>query len=400
MRKVRVSGLVLVAALLGIAFAAETGFCARVAVIDFESIGDDPNIGRGVTEIVRTELIKTGKYEVVERALLNKVLEEQKFQISDLVDPTKAVELGKLLGADLILTGSVVKIGTSYTINARFIDVRTGTAKKAEAIRGNEINELTYMSSQLITILEQEVKPGPVAPPEKAAEPVYVPTPARERPPEPVYAPFQRAPMRTKPRMQGYASLSVGKASFLMEEVNDGIEYLFGSGGETIEGGLNLDFSGVVMPSENFGIGLSACFLRGVSSQDYGALGKLAPAKTLDWDSKEMAVVGTSFALRTIFRGQVNDNLALGLGADLGAIAMKFTETTEYWWGTDESEASGTGGLFGVFVNAQVPLGSSLYLGGDLGFRGAKGDVEWDDGTTMELDFSGGYALATIGLRF
>jgi curli biogenesis system outer membrane secretion channel CsgG len=107
MAKEGLFGLLLVAVMLGITFTARTAFCTRVAVIDFESIGDDPNIGRGVTEIVRTELIKTGSYEVVERALLNKIIEEQRFQLSDLVDPSKAVELGKLLGADLILTGSV-----------------------------------------------------------------------------------------------------------------------------------------------------------------------------------------------------------------------------------------------------------------------------------------------------
>ncbi|MCK4417384.1 MAG: hypothetical protein KAV99_04395, partial [Candidatus Latescibacteria bacterium] len=57
--------LLLITIILGTAFTAETAFCTRVAVIDFESIGDMPDIGRAVTEIVRTELIKTGKYEVV-----------------------------------------------------------------------------------------------------------------------------------------------------------------------------------------------------------------------------------------------------------------------------------------------------------------------------------------------
>ncbi|MCK4416689.1 MAG: hypothetical protein KAV99_00790 [Candidatus Latescibacteria bacterium] len=147
----------------------ETGFCIRVAVIDFESIGDAPHIGRAVTEIVRIELMKTGKYEVVKRTLLNKILEEQKFQLSDRVDPSTAVQLGKVVGADLILTGSVAKIGSSYTINARFIDIKTGTAKKTKTIRGYSRDELTYMSIKLIGILEQEVKPAPVEPPERFA---------------------------------------------------------------------------------------------------------------------------------------------------------------------------------------------------------------------------------------
>lgn len=388
--------LVLAATWLSIVFGAEAGLCARVAVIDFESIGDDPTIGRGVTEIVRTELIKTGKYEVVERALLNKVLEEQKFQLSDLVDPSKAVELGRMLGADLILTGSVVKIGTSYTINARFIDVRTGAAKKAEAIRGNEINELTYMSSQLISILEQEVG-APAAP-----GPPAQPRPQVQKPPQVMFVPVPTAvPMQARPPMKGYISFSGGAASFLMEELNDVIESVFWGEVEPIESGLNLEFSGVLMANQTFGIGLSTCFLRGVSSWEYGGSYRLAPAKTLDLTSVEIKTTGTSFALRTIFRGQLNENVALGLGADLGVIALKYSTAFEdTWGGTTESEATGTGGLFGVFLNTQISLGSSLYLGGDLGFRRAKGDVELDTGGTGELDLSGGYVLGTAGLRF
>ncbi len=269
MAKEGLFGLLLVAMVLGITFTAETAFCTRVAVIDFESIGDDPNIGRGVTEIVRTELIKTGNYEVVERALLNKIIEEQRFQLSDLVDPSKAVELGKLLGADLILTGSVVKIGTSYTINARFIDVKTGMAKRAEAIRGNEINELTYMSGQLIGILEQEVKPAPAVRPEKPKErpqPVLRPEQPQERPSVPV--PTRRTEIKVGPR--NYITFSIGGAAFSMEKLNDYIErgnVISGGDTEPIDGGLNLDFSAGKMLSETFGIGLSSSFLMRVTSE-------------------------------------------------------------------------------------------------------------------------------------
>ena len=391
MRALRTLGLFLVAAALVGVLGVDEGFCTRVAVIDFESIGDDPNIGRGVTEIVRTELIKTGKYEVVERALLNKVLEEQRFQVSDLVDPSKAVELGKILGADLILTGSVVKIGTSYTINGRFIDVKTGAARKAEAIRGNEINELTYMSSQLIEILEKEVKPTAPRPREEPAQQVYVPAPTRP------------TPTRIRPRTQGYARLSVGVASFAMEELNDLIESFFWGQVDPIESGLNLDFCGMLVAGENFNIGVSVGFLRGVAaSEDVFAkpVGGSVPAKTLDIVSEEIKVTGTSVAVRAILRRNVSRNLSVGLGADAGVIALKYLETAEYYGETWEAEGSGPGGLFGVFLNAQLLSGSSFFVGGDFGFRGAKGDVDLDSGGTLELDFSGSYALVTAGLRF
>jgi len=124
-----------------------------IAVLDFESIGSEEHLGKAVSEIIRTELIDTNKYRVVERAQINKTLSEQKFQKSGLIDDKSAVELGKLLGADLIVIGSVVKIGTSYTINSRMIDTKTGEAKMGKNATGNDLNLLTALSRSLLDSL-------------------------------------------------------------------------------------------------------------------------------------------------------------------------------------------------------------------------------------------------------
>ena len=370
--------LLLAGIILGIVFGAETAFCTRVAVIDFESIGDDPNIGRGVTEIVRTELIKTGNYEVVERALLNKIIEEQRFQLSDLVDPSRAVELGKLLGADLILTGSVVKIGTSYTINARFIDVKTGAAKRAEAIRGNEINELTYMSSQLIGILEQEVKPVPVLRPEQPQERPSVPA-------------FPRIKIAAGPR--NYLTFSFGGAAFAMEELNTVIDVLNAfAGGDVgaIDGGLNLDFGVGAMVNEILGVGLSSSVLMGVTSGKF----------LLQDMEHEIKVIGMTFAFRPMVRQKFGDHLALCLGGDLGVIGLKYSDRAESRSEVVEKEGSGAGPFFSGFASGQVPIGN-FFLQGNVGFRSAKGEIEFEDSNaTIELDFSGPYFLMTAGIRF
>ena len=370
--------LLLAGMILGIVFGAETAFCTRVAVIDFESIGDDPNIGRGVTEIVRTELIKTGNYEVVERALLNKIIEEQRFQLSDLVDPSRAVELGKLLGADLILTGSVVKIGTSYTINARFIDVKTGAAKRAEAIRGNEINELTYMSGQLIGILEQEVKPVPVLRPEQPQERPSVPA-------------FPRIKIAAGPR--NYLTFSFGGAAFAMEELNTVIDVLNAfAGGDVgaIDGGLNLDFGVGAMVNEILGVGLSSSVLMGVTSGKF----------LLQDMEHEIKVIGMTFAFRPMVRQKFGDHLALCLGGDLGVIGLKYSDRAESRSEVVEKEGSGAGPFFSGFASGEVPIGN-FFLQGNVGFRSAKGEIEFEDSNaTIELDFSGPYFLMTAGIRF
>jgi TolB-like protein len=124
-----------------------------VAVLDFESIGSEEFLGRGVSEIMRTELVGTKKFRVVERSQMKKALEEQKLHLTGIIDDKTAVEVGKLVGADFIVVGSVVKIGNSYTINSRMIDVKTGEAKLGRNVTGNNIDLLTNMSRELIESL-------------------------------------------------------------------------------------------------------------------------------------------------------------------------------------------------------------------------------------------------------
>ena len=121
-----------------------------VAVLDFESIGSEEHLGKAVAEIMRTELVGTHQFRVVERAQINQAISEQKLQKSGMIDDQSAVELGKLLGADLIIIGSVVKIGTAYTINSRMIDTKTGEARLGKNVTGSDLNLLTTLSRTLI----------------------------------------------------------------------------------------------------------------------------------------------------------------------------------------------------------------------------------------------------------
>lgn len=142
------SGLMLFFLMAAGADAAESK--QTIAVLDFESVGSEAHFGKAVSEIMRTELISTRQFRVVERAQINKALSEQQLQRSGLIDDKSAVQIGKLIGADLMIVGSVVKIGASYTINSRMIDVKTGEAKLGQSVSGNDLNLLTSLSHDRI----------------------------------------------------------------------------------------------------------------------------------------------------------------------------------------------------------------------------------------------------------
>jgi TolB-like protein len=136
-----------------------------VAVLDFESIGSEDYLGKAVAEIMRTELVGTDRFRVVERAQIKQALTEQTLQLSGTIDTESAVQLGKLLGADQIIVGSVVKIGSAYTINSRMIDVKTGEARLGRNVTGNDLNLLTSLSRDLISgLFGTDRRGGPADP--------------------------------------------------------------------------------------------------------------------------------------------------------------------------------------------------------------------------------------------
>lgn len=128
----------------------------RLAIMDFESIGKglgDGEMGRAVAENLRTELIQTGKFIVIERSSILKVFEEQQFQFSGAIDQETAVKVGKITGAERLVMGSLTKFGTTFTINIRFIDVETGIATKAEKLRCKNENDIPIIIEGIVKLI-------------------------------------------------------------------------------------------------------------------------------------------------------------------------------------------------------------------------------------------------------
>lgn len=131
----------------------------KVAVMDFKTVGDSTDLGEGAAEILRTTLMETGKYIVVERSMLEQVMKEQKLGQSGVVDQNTAVGVGKILGAQLVAVGSVVKMGESYTLNIRFVDVATGEVVSGKNITAQTREEVPGLCGQIVKILSKEEAP-------------------------------------------------------------------------------------------------------------------------------------------------------------------------------------------------------------------------------------------------
>jgi len=132
----------------------------RVAVIDFEQKATQELQGKQAGEIVAewliTSLVRTGRFDVVERAQLQKILKEQQLGMTGMISQETAARVGELLGVKVIITGSVIQIGNTVEVNARLINVEDGSILKAEKIRGAGLESIERMMDSLAESLKRD----------------------------------------------------------------------------------------------------------------------------------------------------------------------------------------------------------------------------------------------------
>ncbi|MDR1415995.1 MAG: CsgG/HfaB family protein [Prevotellaceae bacterium] len=117
------------AAALALSALSAQGQKLRVAVFDPTSSGAAVDEGTkvAVREIISSTFVNTGKYTIVERSLLDKVMKEQAFSNSDVVDESQATELGRLAGANKVVLSVVTLVSGRNMLSVKIIDVQTAT---------------------------------------------------------------------------------------------------------------------------------------------------------------------------------------------------------------------------------------------------------------------------------
>ncbi|HVP00613.1 MAG TPA: CsgG/HfaB family protein [Bryobacteraceae bacterium] len=93
----------------------------RIAIMDFDYatvqsvsagiFGTNVDVGKGIADLMVDRLVNSGVYSVIERKALGKLIAEQNFSNSDRADPSSAARIGKLLGVNAIVVGSITQFG-------------------------------------------------------------------------------------------------------------------------------------------------------------------------------------------------------------------------------------------------------------------------------------------------
>jgi len=159
-----------------------------LAVFDLETVGNvDKNVSRPLSESIRREVVKSGKWELIDRGNMDKVLGEQKFQLSGCVTGQCIVEAGQLLGVGKIVAGSVSLVGKTYYLSLSLINVESGEIEKSSEDECKcELEDLIQSSKRLVKrLLAEEVAETKTTP-----EPEPTPKPAETK--QPPSSPFSK----------------------------------------------------------------------------------------------------------------------------------------------------------------------------------------------------------------
>jgi hypothetical protein len=101
-------------------------FRQTVAVIDFDASGISQLEATSLTNRFRTAVGDVGAMRLVERGMMEEVLQEQGFQQTGCTSEECAVEVGQLLGVQNMIGGSIGRVGETFTLDVRMISVQSG----------------------------------------------------------------------------------------------------------------------------------------------------------------------------------------------------------------------------------------------------------------------------------
>lgn len=129
-----------------------------LAIIPFDDVSraaKSSNIGRTVTEYLHSRLSESKNLNIVERSMIDKVLQELSLNMTGVIDADNAKQAGKMISADAIICGTVTEIGMYFDINLRIIDVEEGkilSSAIAEIKKDVFIEESSVTGSEAETI--------------------------------------------------------------------------------------------------------------------------------------------------------------------------------------------------------------------------------------------------------
>jgi len=110
----------------------------NIAILNLNPINISDETALAFTLRLRSELFRTGNYNLLEREKMQAIFDKQGFQFNGCTSSECLVEAGELLHVEQIIGGSISNVGNRYSIESRLINIETGKvlAAATEDIKG------------------------------------------------------------------------------------------------------------------------------------------------------------------------------------------------------------------------------------------------------------------------
>ncbi len=122
-----------------------------LAVLDFDNHSGTARynpLGKGLAAMLVTDLAEVSAIQLVERNRLQDLVDEMDRQQSEYFDPSTAQEVGRLIGAEYVVFGSIAAVDPQVRLNTRIVQVSTGEIVKTAEVTGRE-NRLFDLQEKL-----------------------------------------------------------------------------------------------------------------------------------------------------------------------------------------------------------------------------------------------------------
>lgn len=116
------------------AAAADSGTLPTVAILDIRSTELDADTSQTLSEILRTELFKLHIFKILERSMIQSILEEQKLDLSGYIEDFDLLRVGRLLSVEKLVVMTVGMMNKNIAVNIRVINVEKATLDYSENV--------------------------------------------------------------------------------------------------------------------------------------------------------------------------------------------------------------------------------------------------------------------------
>lgn len=132
-----------------------------ISVLDFKASDVSKAEVDVFVDYISSHIVEIGDYRVIDRNQRETILEEIEFSYSDSIDDSSQLEIGKLLAANMVIFGSLGKVGGQFILNIKVLEVRTGETLKSVSQVYKSMDDLVNDSKRLTyLLLDKELVPA------------------------------------------------------------------------------------------------------------------------------------------------------------------------------------------------------------------------------------------------